>query len=316
VNPIAMRRLVAFIILIAAGLALYVFSPRPVPSPNAYVPGAVPTLQMARAELLPVIQSGSSPVRDTTVPDPVLDANAAVIYHVESGTELFVKNPDLRVPIASLTKVMSALVSDDLFSPDEIVTVGSASVRVDGQKQTLFPGEQLHVRDLVSMMLIESSNDAAYALAAHAQSEGIDFVAKMNAKAWVLGMTDCAFHDPAGLDDTAYCSARDLVRLTRAALRNAPQLWSVMASPEVQVRSVDGSVVHDVKSTDELLGSIPGIIGAKTGNTDGALGCLLLVVQSPDKRDTLISVVLGSRQRFTDSAALVSWAWKAYRMEQ
>jgi D-alanyl-D-alanine carboxypeptidase (penicillin-binding protein 5/6) len=196
------------------------------------------------------------------------------------------------------------------------VTIASSSVRVDGQKQTLYAGERLHVRDLMAMMLIESSNDAAYALADYAHSLGIDFVAKMNTKAWVLGMTDCVFHDPAGLDDTAYCSARDMVRLTRAALRNAPQLWSVMASPEVQVRSIDGSVIHDVKSTDELLGTIPGIIGAKTGNTDGALGCLLLVVQSADKRDTLISVVLGSRQRFADSAALISWAWEAYHIQQ
>ena len=286
------------------------------PAPNRYISGAKPVQQEGRAYLLPILQSGSAPVRDTAVPDPVPDANAVLVYHLESGTELYAKNTDIRVPIASLTKILSALVAGDLFSPDEIVSVGSASVRVDGVKQTLYGGERLRVRDLVSMMLVESSNDAAYALAAYAQQQGMDFVERMNNKAWVLGMQGCAFKDPAGLDDSAYCTPHDLVRLARAALRNAPQLWPVMASSAVTVRSVDGAVIHNVKSTDLLLGSIPGIVGGKTGNTDGALGCLLLVVQSPDKRDTIISVVLGSRQRFVDSAALISWAWRAYRWNQ
>jgi len=295
---------------------VFLISVRHTPPPNRYVSGESLVQQQGRAYLLPVLESGSAPVRDTTVPDPTLDANSVLLYHIESGTELYAKNPDVRVPIASLTKIMSALVATDLFSPNEIVTVASESVRVDGAKQTLTAGERLRVSDLISMMLVESSNDAAYALAAHAQDQGIDFVERMNTKAWVLGMQGCAFRDPAGLDDAAYCTARDLVRLVRAALRNAPQLWPVMASPAVTIQSVDGSAAKEIKSTDQLLGMVPGIIGGKTGNTDGALGCLLLVVQSPDKRDTLISIVLGSRQRFTDSAALISWAWHAYRWNQ
>ncbi len=305
-----MRRLIVTVLVLVAGVAAFLLREQHAPV-SVYVPPA--PLVEARIQLVPVTQSGSAPERNTLIADPVLDANSALIYHVESGTELFAKNPDLRVPIASLTKVMSALVAQDAFAPDDIVTVSSGSVRVDGQKQTLYAGERLRVQDLVSMMLVESSNDAAYALAAYAKQENVDFVALMNTKAWVLGMRDCMFTDPAGLDDAAYCTARDLVRLARAALRNAPQIWPVMASPAIMVHSVDGTISHEVKTTDELLGTVPGIIGAKTGNTDGALGCLLLVVQSPDKRDTLISIVLGSRQRFADSAALVSWAWKAYR---
>lgn len=311
-----MRRLLAIPLLVGAGLAVFKFYVRPRPAPSVYVSDGAIVRQEGKAYLLPVLQSGSAPVRDTSAAEPVLDANAALVYHVESGTELYAKNADIRVPIASLTKIMTALVVNDLFTPDEIVTVGSASVRVDGMKQTLYAGERLRVSDLVSIMLVESSNDAAYALAAHAQQQGIDFVARMNTKAWVLGMQGCAFTDPAGLDDAAYCTPRDLVRLARAALRNAPQLWPIMSSPAVTVHSVDGAFSHEAKSTDELLGTIPGILGGKTGNTDGALGCLLLVVQSPDKRDTLISVVLGSRRRFDDSAALISWTWRAYRWNE
>jgi D-alanyl-D-alanine carboxypeptidase len=181
-------------------------------------------------------------------------------------------------------------------------------VRVDGIKQTLYVGERLLVRDLVSMMLVESSNDAAYALAAYANERGTDFVAEMNRKAFAIGMQDCRFNDPAGLDDTAFCTARDVVRLVRTALRQAPQLWPVMVHKELTVTSADGKLSHQIKSTNELLGQVPNIIGGKTGNTDGALGCMLLVVKLPGKDDTLISVVLGSRTRFTDTKTIISWA--------
>jgi D-alanyl-D-alanine carboxypeptidase len=254
-------------------------------------------------------------VRDTTVPEPLLDANAAILVHLESGRVLFEKNAHTKVPIASLTKVLSALVAQDLFLPDESVTVASGSVRVDGVKQTLYLGERILVRDLVAMMLVESSNDAAYALAAYAHERGQDFVAKMNGKAWVLGMNDCTFTDPAGLDDNAYCTADDVLRLTRAALELAPELWPVMASPLVQVKSADGRIAHEVKSTNELLGRLPGIIGGKTGHTDGALGCLMLVVETHDGRDTLVSIVLGSRTRFADTSALLGWSADAWRWQ-
>ena len=217
--------------------------------------------------------------------------------------------------VASLTKLLSALVVAESFDLSEVVTISSGSVRVDGQKQTLYAGERIFVTDLMSMMLVESSNDAAYALAAYAQWQGIDFVAKMNQKAAELGMQDCRFTDPAGLDDNAFCTARDVLRLVKSALKTAPQLWPLMAQSQLSVRSADGKIIHEVKSTDELLGQIPGIVGGKTGYTDGALGCLILVVKLSGKDDTLISVVLGSRSRFADTKELVSWAQRAYRWQ-
>jgi D-alanyl-D-alanine carboxypeptidase len=298
-----------------AGLAVFAFVSREeAPQPSLYVSG--PPLDAAQAYLLPLANPGYAPVRDTTVADPVVDANAALVYHLESGRELWSKNPQMRVPIASLTKLLSALVVNDLFLQDEIVAVASDSVRVDGEKQTLYTGESISVRDLVAMMLVESSNDAAYALAAYARSFGVDFVAKMNEKAWTLGMRDCVFTDPAGLDDGAYCTADDLVRLVRAALRQTPHLWPVMASPKLELRSADGHIIHEITSTNELLDEMPGIVGGKTGYTDGALGCLILVVKLPDKDDTLVTIVLGSRSRFSDTRTLVSWVGSAYRWQQ
>jgi D-alanyl-D-alanine carboxypeptidase len=297
-----------------AGLAVFGFTSRhAVPTPSTFISGTTPGLQDAQAYLLPIADPGYAPIRNTVVDEPVVDANAALLVHLESGRVLYAKNADMQVPIASLTKLLSALVVQDQFNQTEIVTIASGSVRVDGQKQTLYLGERITVADLVSMMLVESSNDAAYALAAYAKQRGIDFVAEMNHTAGTLGMQDCHFTDPAGLDDAAICTASDLLRLVRAALRNAPQLWPIMAQQQLTIRSADGAIVHEVKSTDELLGQIPGIVGGKTGNTDGALGCLILVVNFPTKNDTLVSIVLGSRARFADTQILLSWAQRAYQ---
>jgi D-alanyl-D-alanine carboxypeptidase len=310
-----MRHVVWVPISILLGLAVFSFITKPaVPPPNTFVPREFSVPESGQAYLLPLANPGYAPVRDTTTPDPEVDANAALVYHVESGRELWGKNSHLQVPIASLTKLLTSMVAAELFAPDEIVTVASGSVRVDGSKQTLAIGERIAVRDLTAMMLIESSNDAAYAVASHAQLQGIDFIARMNQKALALGMRNCVFTDPAGLDDTAFCTADDLIRLIRAALRQHPQLWPIMSTAALTIQSA-GGMMHQIVSTNELLDEVPGIIGGKTGNSDGALGCLLLVVKLPQKDDTLISIVLGSRTRFNDTRTLVSWAQRAYRWQ-
>lgn len=312
-----MRQVLVIPILILAGLAIFSFSVRPssAPEPSSFIFGATPALRSAQAFLLPAANPGYAPVRDTNVSEPVLDANAALLTHLESGRVLYEKNAGMQVPIASLTKMLSALVATNLFDMQEIVAVASGSVRVDGQKQTLYLDERLTVNDLVSMMLVESSNDAAYALAAYAKDRNVDFVAEMNKTAFALGMESCRFLDPAGLDDTATCDANDLLRLVRALLRQAPQLFPMTTHPQLVIRSADGGIAHEVKSTNELLGKLDGIIGGKTGYTDGALGCLVLVVKLAGKDDTLISIVLGSRSRFTDTETLVSWATRGYQWQ-
>lgn len=264
--------------------------------------------------MLPAVQPAYAPVRNTGIAAPVIDANSALVYHPETDTTLFAKNESIRAPIASLTKVMTVLVVSNLLDPSDIVTVSSASVRVDGEKQTLYADERLAVRDLITMMLVESSNDAAYALAEHASRRGIDVVAEMNQRARELGMLDTSFNDPAGLNDEAYSTARDLIRLVRAAQKQ-PNLWNVMREQLVTVSSTDGEISHTLENTNQLLTDTPGIVWGKTGNTDGALGCMMVVVEIPDKDDTLISIVLGSRVRFSDTKTLLSWAYDAWRWQ-
>jgi len=270
-----------------------------------------PEPRQNEAFIMPAAQPAYVPSRGADIIDPVVDANAAVVYHLETEKVLFAKNESVRAPIASLTKVLTALVVHEQLEPGDFVTIASTSVLVDGIRQTLNEGEIITVSDLVSLMLVESSNDAAYALAEHAHVRGVDLLGEMNAKAVSLGMADSLFIDPAGLDDTAYSTVNDLIRLVRAAVK-VPDLWNVMLSPSLTVTSVDGTFVHIASNTNQLLGTIEGIRWGKTGNTDGALGCMLLVVKTSQDSDTLVSIILGSRARFDDTKLLVDWAGEAY----
>lgn len=291
--------------------------PDPSPSPSAVpVPTEAAVEHTAephqnQAFIMPAAQPAYVPSRDVGAADPVPDANAAGVYHLETERVLFAKNESVRVPIASITKVLTALIVHEHLVMGDIVTVASTSVRVDEERQTLYEGEEILVADLVQLMLVESSNDAAYALAEHAQLRGIDIVEKMNERAAALLMADSHFTDPAGLDDEAYSTVNDLIRLVRAAIQ-VPELWEVMRTPTLAVASVDGAFEHLASNTNELLGSLEGIVWGKTGNTDGALGCMVLVVEMPPESGTLVSIVLGSQARFADTELLIGWARDAY----
>ena len=161
-------------------------------------------------------------------------------------------------------------------------------------------------------MLIESSNDAAYALANYAEEKRLDFTGEMNLKAKALNMRDSFFNDPAGLDDSAYSTAQDLVKLVEYSL-NYKEIWDISAEKTAIIESSDERIKHSIKSTNRLLGLIKDIIGGKTGYTDGALECMILVASVPDYPGQLISIVLGSDDRFGDTQKLVEWTRAAYR---
>ncbi len=254
------------------------------------------------------------PILDTSANEVPLDAKSAILYDVKSDRNLFEKNIKDKLSIASLTKVMNAVVVWEKFSPNDIVTVQSSAVEVDGQRKDLYAGETLSVHDLMQMMFIESSNDAAYALRDYAASHSIDLVAEMNAKATALGMHDTHFVDPAGLNDLGYSTASDLVKGVAYALRY-DALWSFSRQSSATIVSADGKISHEIKSTDQLLGVLSDIVGGKTGYTDSALGCMILIVDAPNQSDRIIAIILGSHDRFGDMKNLISWAKQAYRWQ-
>ncbi len=269
------------------------------------------SLNNTQAYIFPISESSYLPVLNTAIERPILSAKSAIVYDTRSSRSLYSKNPEERLPIASLTKLLSAVVAFENLNLDDIIVVPKEAIRVDGEKQTLYMDERIRARDALKMMLMESSNDAAYALKHYASNSGIDLVGLMNKKAIELGMNASIFHDPAGLNDDALSTSDDLLKLVTYSLR-IDELWSFLSEKTAKVYSVDGRIEHQINSTNQLLGAIPDVVGGKTGYTDEALGCMILVVDVPGKNDKLISIVLGSAERFTDTEKLINWTKRAY----
>lgn len=265
-----------------------------------------------QAYVLSVSEPNYIPILNSNISRPIISGKSALVYDTYSNRFLYEEGTDSKIPIASLTKILSAVVTLERLNSNDIVTITQKSIRVDGEKQDLYLGEKLTVRNLLKLMLIESSNDAAYALVEHAKNLGIDFIDEMNIKARNLDMRDSAFTDPAGLDDNAYSTAKDLVKLVQYSL-NYREIWDISSEKTAIVESSDERIKHSVTSTNRLLGLIKDIIGGKTGYTDGAGQCMILVASVPDYPGKIISIVLGSSDRFGDTQRLIEWTRAAYR---
>jgi D-alanyl-D-alanine carboxypeptidase len=302
------RRLTALTVIIAVLVLVNAYFFISVLGAPAEAPG--PIFNTAQAFIAPPNQVSYLPILDTSMSEVKLDAKAAIVYDVKADRNLFERNIKEQLPVASLTKILNTIVVWERFSPSAEVVVQASAVKVDGERQDLYENEHLSVSDLVQLMLIESSNDAAYALRDYAASQQVDLIKEMNLKALALGMRDTQFVDAAGLNDSGYSTAADLVKAVRYALRY-DALWRFSREATATVTSSDGKFSHDIKSTNQLLGVVTDIVGGKTGYTDSALGCMILIVDT-GKDDKLIAVVLGSHSRFEDMKNLISWSKRAY----
>lgn len=298
--------------VIASGAVFFIFGyPVVVQTVNL----AVEPLSEQKAFLLPITETSYLPVRDFTISEPVIEARAAALYDVRSGKFLYALNVNKRLPIASVTKLMTAVAVLDNLNLDDIYTVSAENVNVDGFGADLYKGEQLRGGELFKIMLIKSSNDAALTFAAEARKRGIDLAAKMNEKAQYLGMANTRFTDPAGLDDQdAFSTAADLIKLVRYG-SNYDLISKTPIIPIADVGSIDGKISHHLINTNQLLGRMPDIIIGKTGYTDSALGTMALEAGVNTSGDRLISVVLGSNDRFGETRRLIEWGRRAYSWE-
>ena len=224
---------------------------------------AEPVFNSYQAYVLPISEPSYFPIYDSKIEKPVIDAKSGLVYDTRSGRFLFAKNPRLKLPVASLTKILSAVVVLENLDTKDIIVVPKEALRVDDEKQSLYLNEEITVENLLKLMLIESSNDAAYALAYYANTKGINFVEKMNEKAQLLSMNDSNFLDPAGLNDDAYSTAEDLVKLVKYSFKY-DLIWEILTEKSIVVRSTDGKIEHRAENTDQLLGVIPDIFGGKT----------------------------------------------------
>ncbi len=247
-------------------------------------------------------------------------ARPAAAYAVYVGgdgaeTTLVARGEEKRLPVASITKMMTALVVVRHLSPEKVILISKDAVLQPQEAGKLIVGEYLSPRELLYPLLMESSNDAAYAFA---ESIGFsEFVRRMNGEAERLGMTETYFTNPAGFDteDAAgrapVSTARDLVRLARVLVEEYPELIAIMGTERREVRSPEGKPHHTAFNTNGLLreqGLPLEIVGGKTGLTPQAGECLLLVVRDPERGGYIVAVVLGSGDRLAEMKKLIEEA--------
>ncbi|MCL4364115.1 serine hydrolase [Patescibacteria group bacterium] len=232
---------------------------------------------------------------------PEISAQGVYIVDLASFTPILKRNEHSDFFPASTTKIITALVSYDVYKPDQIITIKRTIS--DGQLMGLVPGERITVENLLYGMLVYSGNDAAYVLA---DSYGYaKFISLMNQKASSLGMKQTHFVNPNGLDAySQHVSPFDLALAARELLKNE-YLAKIASTKEITVSDVDFKYFHQLNNVNELLGEIPGVGGLKTGYTDEAGQNLVTFYKNSGHK--FIIVVLKSLDRFKDTANIINW---------
>ena len=288
-------------------LVFFVF----VPSPRLY---ARITSNGQIAKILPFTTPVPAPYPTNTTglyPGYEISAEGVVVYDLESGTTMYGRNTEVLLSPASTTKIMTALVALEHYELDDVVTI--ATVANSGAVMGLVPGEQITVENLLYGALIQSGNDAAWAIAEHFDGGVEKFVEAMNAKAADLHLTNTHFTNPVGYDDPNHkMSAIDLTRLGAFALTNKT-IVKMVAIPQITISDVAHTRFHPLTNVNALLGKIPGVAGIKTGWTEEAGENLVTLVERNGHK--VILVVLKSQNRFSDTEQLINWVFANYEWQ-
>ena len=249
-----------------------------------------------------------SPAQDP--PDqPVIKAAALYMVELQSGRVLLEKNATRRLPPASLTKIMTALVALESAPLQEIVKIDRRAI-VHHSSYDFQPEEEFLLRDLVTAMLVASANDACEAIAWHIGGDDKRFVAMMNERARKLALKNTHFANPCGFDAPGhYSTAADLAKLTEQALQQP--FFSMMVRTLVRdISTVDGSRQMLLHSTNQLLVD-PDVNGVKTGYTSKAGRCLIASMFKDGHR--LLLVGLNLVDQWTDATSLLHYGHAVLR---
>lgn len=241
---------------------------------------------------------------------PEVSADSAILMTADTGMILVEKNAFEERPIASTTKIMTAMLALEYPALDEWFTVDENAIQVEGSSMGLRPGDQVTMRGLVYGMLLSSGNDAANAAAVKISGSIPAFVDKMNAKAQELGMKHTHFATPSGLDkgEEHYSTAYDMALLAKEALKN-PDFVQICSSKTAQVEYGNPPYKRWLKNHNRLLKEYPGAIGVKTGFTKKAGRCLVSAAERDGVR--LIAVVLNAPNDWSDSKALLDYGFSS-----
>lgn len=243
---------------------------------------------------------------------PEISAQAAVLIDVSSGRILFAKEPDVRLPIASLTKIMTAIVAIEHGDLNDMVKASKNAVGVEGSSIFLRLGEELSLEDLLYGLMLRSGNDAAVAIAEHVGGSVEGFVYLMNEKARILGLENTHFMNPHGLDHPDhYSSARDLAILTSYALKN-PTFQKIVSTQVKTAPLADEAWDRKWFNKNKMLRMYQGADGVKTGYTRLAKRCLVSSATRNERQ--LAVVVINDGNDWNDSARLLDYGFQEYQL--
>ncbi len=238
---------------------------------------------------------------------PSVSAASAVLMEADSGRILLDVNAHSRLPMASTTKIMTALVALRHSNPDDLVTVSEKAVGIEGSSVYLKAGEQLTMEQLLYALLLESANDAAAAIAIAVAGDIPAFADLMNETAAEMGLTQSHFTNPHGLDaDDHYTTAYDLALLTKHALQD-PAFARIVATYKTTIPMGGSEGTRVLVNHNKMLKSYDGAIGVKTGYTRRCGRCLV----SAAERDgvTMIAVTLSAPDDWRDHTAMLDYGF-------
>ncbi len=232
-----------------------------------------------------------------------VNAAAVTVFVTDSGENIFAYRENIRRPMASLTKIMTAIIALQNIGAQKLVTFTSSDVLSEGDAGSFKPGESFSVQNLVTAMLTVSSNDAADALARFYGNKS--FIDAMQQKAVELGMSDTTFFDSSGLTTLNQSTAVDLQKLMTYVSAYYPEILAVSRHKENSVTEVVSGTTRNLKNINKFAG-LPHFLGGKTGYTDEASGNLISLFEIGGKK--VLVIVLGTEDRFGETDKLYNWA--------
>ncbi len=291
-----------------------------------------------------LLEATSIPEKNEQNIAPIIEAKSAIIVDMKNGLVLYEKNIYEPMPIASLTKLMTTVIVIEETDPQETAVISKNASQTEGSRIWLAEGEKMTVENLLYAALINSANDSAVALAEHNAGSVSVFVEKMNTRAKELGMLSTTFVNPTGLDEdppaeTAETTPDDTESETRTSdsnnenpipatnLRNISSAYDLTilarhafgksfirrtaTKKELEIASINETLTHKLKNTNDLLNSYLPVLGLKTGTTDAAGECLIAVIENENGND-IMTIVLNSPSRYKESKILADWALRTY----
>ncbi len=261
------------------------------------------------------------PIRNFDKENLSLDVKSAIAIYAKDGRILYEKNINDKLPIASLTKVVSAMVVLENIDDEEVITISENAIKTEGVSGRFVVGEKIKSIDLLKIMLTISSNDAAVAFSEYFESKGMNMIDLMNKKALELGAKNTNFTNSVGFDnENHYSTSYDYSKIILHSLSNK-KLWSILSIKDQEVFDFSGNNKRRLISSNKLMfdKDVFGILGGKTGYTENAGGALMTAFQvygeSGREDGIVIGVILGAKDteaRFIEMKKLINWVREAY----